>query len=227
MPTKSPGLMSSTEALATPAIFQPGFIISVAFGPSRVFTVSVDPSRPTTVPRTRTFSAACAGDRIAIARNAAAALAPPKAWGNFRFIFELSALAYHNRLLRRPPRSTGPEHRASRDNGRRLHFIRRSRRFRVLQWRSKHAGYPPRPAGEDKACLSAASGLFKRTRLSAALPLCRSACADHLRIAVADHRHFGDPRHRRTRVEIKAESGDLIRVRGVATRVVGRVAVDN
>ncbi len=63
MPTKSPGLMSVNDALVTPAIFQPGFSISLAFGPSRVFTVSVDPSSPTTVPRTRTFSAACAGDR--------------------------------------------------------------------------------------------------------------------------------------------------------------------
>src|ERR1700722_5561232 len=106
MPTKSPGLMSSTEVLATPAIFQPGFIVSTAFGPSRVFTVSVDPSRPTIVPRTRTFSAACAGDRTAIASNATAALALPRAWGNFRFIFELSTLVDHNRVLRRPAKST-------------------------------------------------------------------------------------------------------------------------
>ena len=51
--------------------------------------------------------------------------------------------------------------------------------------------------------------------------------AHHLRLAVADHRHFGDAGHRRSRVEIEAESGDLIGVRGVATRVVRRVAVDD
>src|SRR5271154_3368753 len=70
MPTKSPGLMSPIDALATPAIFHPGFNASALVEPSRVFTVSVDPSRLTIVPRTRTFSAAWAEGTPAIAYNA-------------------------------------------------------------------------------------------------------------------------------------------------------------
>ena len=78
--------------------FQPGASISIAFGPSRVFTVSVDPSRPTTVPRTRTVSAAGAGDRSALPRSAPTAMAPPKARDNFRFIFNAPRSVIKNRF---------------------------------------------------------------------------------------------------------------------------------
>jgi hypothetical protein len=60
MPTKSPTLMSPSEALATPETFQSALSLIASDWPSRVFTVSVEPSNVETVPRTRTLSAACA-----------------------------------------------------------------------------------------------------------------------------------------------------------------------
>ena len=105
MPTKSPGLMSSTDALATPAIFQPGASISVAFGPSRVFTeASIHRGRrPSTHPdvfRRLRRGQACASKKRQD-RNGAA-----EGRGNFD-----SCSTLHDGLskseLRRPTRSTG------------------------------------------------------------------------------------------------------------------------
>ena len=76
MPTKSPGLMSPTDAAVTPITFHSGLSANAAFGPSRVLTVRVDPWRLAIVPRTRTVSSACAGRISAIAMKAAIAAAP-------------------------------------------------------------------------------------------------------------------------------------------------------
>jgi hypothetical protein len=76
MPTKSPGLMSPTDAAVTPITLHSGLSANAAFGPSRVLTVRVDPSRLAIVPRTRTVSSACAGRVSAIAMKAAIAAAP-------------------------------------------------------------------------------------------------------------------------------------------------------
>lgn len=46
------------DALATPEIFHPCASVIASVLPSRVFTVSVDPAKPATVPRTRMVSAA-------------------------------------------------------------------------------------------------------------------------------------------------------------------------
>src|SRR6185312_13885396 len=83
MPTKSPGLMSLTDALAMPATLKPGLSVTAASGPSRVFTVSVDPSRLTIAPRTWTLSAAHAEDGTEIATIAATPIEPARVRVNF------------------------------------------------------------------------------------------------------------------------------------------------
>src|SRR5271166_1256024 len=89
MPTKSPGLMSLIEAAATPVTFHPGARVNELTGPSRVLTVSVEPSRLTIVPRTRTFSVAWAGPMSAMPSNATTARALRDAEAMLRIIASL------------------------------------------------------------------------------------------------------------------------------------------
>jgi hypothetical protein len=60
MPTKSPGLISSTDAFLMPPTFQSGFSAIVWSVPSRVFTTSVSPLRLAMSPRTCTRWASAA-----------------------------------------------------------------------------------------------------------------------------------------------------------------------
>src|ERR1700722_9815494 len=76
MPTNSPALMSSGNALTRPVSFQPSFSATAVVAPSRVFTVSIDPSTLTIVPRTPILSAARVGGMLVRSGSITAPNAP-------------------------------------------------------------------------------------------------------------------------------------------------------
>ena len=208
MPTKSPGLMSSNDALATPATFQPGFSISSAFGPSRVFTVSVEPSRPTIVPRTRTFSAACAGDEGGDSEERRDGDRAAEGLGQFQIHLSTLHSGLSKSLVATPRNRPDLGPRALIENSRSAPFIRQRRRFPILRSPIRRGAIERTPhlagrwdcarsqAREQRSRHLAVRPCSPTASVARKLPVGRPAGADHLRVAVANDRHFGDPRHR-------------------------------
>ena len=110
MPTKSPGLMSSTDALATPATFKPGLSVTALVGPfaglhrkRRSFEAD---NRAAHVHGLRRL----AGDRAASPRTHCDGERAAEAWASFGFIASTLQNGLLKPLVATPRRkSTGPQ----------------------------------------------------------------------------------------------------------------------